>query len=116
MANLFDNLEFYLGQILSLFEAKYLGQIFSQTFFFIKGQYLAQKNSKSFDKLDVYVDAALVTKIKFNFSPPLNQGTGMNYRLDSPVLLWHPFSLFVTIAKVAKHPGQCPHPLENRTH
>ena len=41
-SNLFNDLEFYLGQILSLYEAKYLGQIFSQTFCFIEGQYLAQ--------------------------------------------------------------------------
>ena len=39
--NLFNNLDFYLGQILSLNEAKYLGQIFFQTFCFINGQYLA---------------------------------------------------------------------------
>ena len=31
-SNLSNDLDFYLGQILSLYEAKYLGQIFSQTF------------------------------------------------------------------------------------
>ena len=41
-ANLFTDLDFYLGQTLSLYEAKYLGQIFSQTFYFIEGQYLTQ--------------------------------------------------------------------------
>ena len=41
-SNLLNDLEFYLGQILSLYEAKYLGQIFSQTFCFIEGIYLAQ--------------------------------------------------------------------------
>ena len=41
-SNLFNDLDFYLGQILSLYEAKYLGQIFSQTFCFIEGKYLAQ--------------------------------------------------------------------------
>ena len=37
-----SNLEFYLGQILPLYEAKYLDQIFSQTFCFVEGQQLAQ--------------------------------------------------------------------------
>ena len=41
-SNLFNDLDFYLGQILSLYEAKCLGQIFSQTFCFIQRQYLAQ--------------------------------------------------------------------------
>ena len=41
-SNLFNGFEFYLGQILSLYEAKYLGQIFSQTFCSIERQYLAQ--------------------------------------------------------------------------
>ena len=41
-SNLLNDFDFYLGQILSLYEAKYLGQIFSQTFCFIEGQYLAQ--------------------------------------------------------------------------
>ena len=41
-SNLFNDLDFYLDQILFLYEAKYLGQIFSQTFYFIGGQYLAQ--------------------------------------------------------------------------
>ena len=41
-SNLLHDLEFYLGQILSFYEAKYLGQIFSQTFRFTEGQYLVQ--------------------------------------------------------------------------
>ena len=41
-SNLSNDSDFYLGQILSLYEAKYFGQIFSQTFCFIEGQYLAQ--------------------------------------------------------------------------
>ena len=41
-SNLLKDLEFSLGQILFLYEAKYLGQIFSQTFCFKEGQYLAQ--------------------------------------------------------------------------
>ena len=41
-ANLFDDLEFYLGQILSLYEAKCLGKYLAQIFCFIEGQYLAQ--------------------------------------------------------------------------
>ena len=41
-SNLFNDFYFYLGQILSLYEAKYLGQIFSQTFCFIEGLYLTQ--------------------------------------------------------------------------
>ena len=36
------NLEFYLGQILSLFQAKKLGQYLTQIFQFIEGQYLIQ--------------------------------------------------------------------------
>ena len=38
-SNLSNDLDFYLGQILSLYEAKYLGQIFSQTFCFREGEY-----------------------------------------------------------------------------
>ena len=42
-SNLFSNLEFYLGQSLSLYEAKSLGKYLAQIFSFIKGrQYLAQ--------------------------------------------------------------------------
>ena len=36
-SNLFNDLDFYLGQILSLYEAKHLGRIFSQTLSFIFG-------------------------------------------------------------------------------
>ena len=41
-SNLLNDLDFYLDEILTLYEAKYLGQIFSQTFCFIEGQFLAQ--------------------------------------------------------------------------
>ena len=41
-ANFFDNLEFYLGQISSLYGANCLGNYLTQIFCFIKGQYLAQ--------------------------------------------------------------------------
>ena len=41
-SNLLSDLEFYLGQILSLYEAKSLGTYLTQIFSFIKGQYLAQ--------------------------------------------------------------------------
>ena len=37
-----NNLEFYLGQILSLYEGKSLGKYLTQIFSFIAGQYLAQ--------------------------------------------------------------------------
>ena len=37
---LFNSWEFYMGQILSLYEAKYSHQIMSQVF--VDGQYLAQ--------------------------------------------------------------------------
>ena len=57
-SNLFNDLDFYLGQILSLYEAKYLGQIFSQTFCFIEGQYLAQIKIQIFKQIGC-VDAAL---------------------------------------------------------
>ena len=40
--NLSKNWEFYLGQIFFLYEAKYLGQIFYQSFCFIEGQFLVQ--------------------------------------------------------------------------
>ena len=58
-SNLFNDLDFYLGQILSLYEAKYLCLIiFSQTFCFIKGQYLAQIKIQIFKQIGC-VDAAL---------------------------------------------------------
>ena len=41
-SDLINDLEFYLGQILSLFEAKSLGKYLTQIFSFIKGQYLGQ--------------------------------------------------------------------------
>ena len=57
-SNLFNDLDFYLGQILSLYEAKYLGQVFSQTFCFIEGQYLAQIKFQVVQQIGC-VDAAL---------------------------------------------------------
>ena len=57
-SNLFNDLDFYLGQILSLYEAKYLGQIFSQTFCFREGQFLAQIKLQIFKQIGC-VDAAL---------------------------------------------------------
>ena len=44
-SNLQNNLEFYLGQILSLCEAKSLGKYLAQIFSFIKGQYLAKSKN-----------------------------------------------------------------------
>ena len=41
-SNLFNNLVFYLGQKLSLYETKYLSQTLSQTFYYTEGRYLAQ--------------------------------------------------------------------------
>ena len=41
-SNLLNDLEFYFGQILSVYEAKSLGKYFTPVFSFIKGQYLAQ--------------------------------------------------------------------------
>ena len=41
-SNLLHDLEFYLGQILSLYEAKSLEKHLTQIFSLIKGQYLAQ--------------------------------------------------------------------------
>ena len=52
-SNLFNDLDFYLGQILSLYEAKYLGQIFSQTFCFIETIFGPNKISNRLNKLDV---------------------------------------------------------------
>ena len=40
--NFLNKLEFYLGQILSLYQAKSLGKYLAQIFSFIEGQYLAQ--------------------------------------------------------------------------
>ena len=61
-SNLSNDLDFYLGQILSLYEAKYLGQIFSQTFCFIEGQYLAQIKFQIVKEIEC-VDAALTASI-----------------------------------------------------
>ena len=57
-SNLFNDLDFYLGQILCLYEAKYLAQIFSQTFCFKEGQYLAQIKFQIAEQIGC-VDAAL---------------------------------------------------------
>ena len=43
-SNFFYDLELYLGQILSLYVAKSLGQSLGQIFCFIEGQFLAQIN------------------------------------------------------------------------
>ena len=41
-SSLLNDLEFYLGQILSLYKAKSLGKYLTPIFSFTKGQYLAQ--------------------------------------------------------------------------
>ena len=53
ITNLLNDLDFYLGLILSHYEAKYLGKYLTRIFSFIKGQYLAQIKSKLLNKLDV---------------------------------------------------------------
>ena len=60
-SNLFNDLDLYLGQIMSLYEAKYLCQIFSQTFCFIEEQYLAQLRLQIFEHIRC-VDAGLAAK------------------------------------------------------
>ena len=57
-SNLLNDLEFYLGQILSLYEAKSLGKYLTQMFRFIKGQYLAPINIQIVKQIGC-VDAAL---------------------------------------------------------
>ena len=57
-SNLLNDLEFYLGQILSLYEAKSLGKYLDQLFSFIKGQYLAQIKIQIVEQIGC-VDAAL---------------------------------------------------------
>ena len=57
-SNLFDDSEFYLSLILSLYEAKYLAQIFC----FIKGQYLTQMKLQIVSQI-IYVDPALLIEI-----------------------------------------------------
>ena len=57
-SNLLNDLEFYLGQILSLFEAKSFGKYLAQIFCFIKGQYLAQIKIQIVKQIGC-VDAAL---------------------------------------------------------
>ena len=64
---MFNDLDFYLGQILSLCEAKYLGKIFSQTFCFIERQYSAQIKLQIVYQIGC-VDAALAVQIFF-FDP-----------------------------------------------
>ena len=56
-SNLLNDLKFYLGQILSLCEAKSLGKYLTQIFSFIKGQYLAQIKFKIVKQIGC-VDAA----------------------------------------------------------
>ena len=56
-SNLLNNLEFYFGQVLSLYEAKILGKYLTQTFSFIKEQYLAQIKFQIGRQIG-YVDAA----------------------------------------------------------
>ena len=56
--NLLNNLVFYLGQILSLYEAKTLGKYLAKIFSFIKGQYFAQIKIQIVKQIGC-VDAAL---------------------------------------------------------
>ena len=56
--NLLNHLEFYLDQILSLYEARSLGKYLTKIFNFIKGQYLAQIKIQIVIQIG-YVDAAL---------------------------------------------------------
>ena len=55
--NLLNDLEFYLGQILCLYEAKSLEKYLTQIFTFIKGQYLDQIKIKIVKQIGC-VDAA----------------------------------------------------------
>ena len=62
-SNLFSNLEFYLGQILSLYEAKCLEKYLAQILFsFIKGQYFAQIKIQIVKQIGC-VDAALTSGV-----------------------------------------------------
>ena len=82
---LFDDLDFYLGQILSLYEAKYFDQIFPQTFRFIDGQYLAQI------KLQIgLVDAALARVTYRNWQEQSWSPTGIQHNVTSfnAIPLW----------------------------
>ena len=58
-SNLLNDLEFYLDQILFLYEAKSLGKYLAQIFSFIKGQYLAQIKFQTVKQIGC-VDAALL--------------------------------------------------------
>ena len=60
-SNFFYDLELYLGQILSLYAAKSLGQIFC----FIEGQFLAQIKYQIVEQIGC-VDAALRLQQKAN--------------------------------------------------
>ena len=57
-SNFLNDLEFYLGQILSPYGAKSLGKYLTQIFRFIKGQYLAQIKIQIVKQIGS-VDAAL---------------------------------------------------------
>ena len=59
-ANLFDDLELYLGQLLSLYVAISLAQSLGQIFSFIEGQFLAQIKCQIVEQIGC-VDAALQT-------------------------------------------------------
>ena len=60
---LFNDLNFYFAQILSLYEAKSLGKYLAQIFSFIKGQYLAQIKIQIVKQIGC-VDAALAATLK----------------------------------------------------
>ena len=61
-SNLLNDLEFYMGQILSLYEAKSLGKYSAPKFSFIKGQYLAQIKIQIGKQIGC-VDASLATNL-----------------------------------------------------
>ena len=62
----FYDLELHLGQILSLYVAKSLGQSLGQIFCFIEGQFLAQIKYQIVEQID-FVDAALLLTFKVGY-------------------------------------------------
>ena len=80
-SNLLNDLEFYLSQILSLYEAKSLGKYLPQIFSFIKRQYLSQIKIQIVKQIGC-VDAAYFSTKKKDKLDPFWRFRGVIYCLE----------------------------------
>ena len=93
-SNFFFDLELYLGQILSLYAAKSLGQSLGQIFCFIGGQFLAQIKYQIVEQI-VCVDAALLKWALFFISRSFRLNECSPDRNQSQTLTEYKFCFYV---------------------